>query len=269
MPTPWGYFSHLGRRALTAASGFMLIKPRPRYVIPTYCLRIKRQCSSNMQLSQNKYWHTKQKQTNKQMINIKADVRGEYHKNQRIPNIQRELFCVCVCILFTKDRQKENEKGESSFVCACVFCLNVNKMYSRKKEHERERDSNFQEGKTALKFFFPHVALGPGSKVHQKTPCPDAPPVSIWSPQPTELHDYESLRVTVLGRIRSGSRNFSFCVSSFSLLFCSDSVLPCQLREFSAIQSVIVKKSYLYIVCTHRTDQLLYINSIGRLKCYC
>ena len=49
----------------------------------------------------------KQKQTNKQIINVKADGRGEYNKkkeNRTLP----EFFCacVCVCLSFPKDRQK-------------------------------------------------------------------------------------------------------------------------------------------------------------------
>ena len=50
---------------------------------------------------------TKQKQTNKQIMDVKADDRGEYHKKKENRTYQRVLLCVCVCLSFTKDRQKD------------------------------------------------------------------------------------------------------------------------------------------------------------------
>ena len=48
----------------------------------------------------------KQKQTNKQIINVKADDRGEFNKRKKAEHYQRVLLCVCVCLSFPKDRQK-------------------------------------------------------------------------------------------------------------------------------------------------------------------
>ena len=59
----------------------------------------------------------KQKQTNKQIINVKADDRGEYHKKKENRTLPESSFvraracvyvcvCTCVCLSFPKDRQK-------------------------------------------------------------------------------------------------------------------------------------------------------------------
>ena len=101
---------------------------------------------------------------------------------------------VCVCVFrFRKiDRKPENDRGKMSFrVCVCV-CVCVCVVH-RKKEDERERDSSSQGGKALLRFFFFffffYPTSGPGPKVPQKTPCPDAPPVSFGPPQPTDLQN--------------------------------------------------------------------------------
>ena len=50
----------------------------------------------------------KQKQTNKQIINVKADDRGEYHKKKENRTLPESSFVrVCVCLSFPKDRQKD------------------------------------------------------------------------------------------------------------------------------------------------------------------
>ena len=45
----------------------------------------------------------KQKQTNKQIINVKADDRGEYHKKERNRTLPESSF-VRVCVSFVSER---------------------------------------------------------------------------------------------------------------------------------------------------------------------
>ena len=60
-----------------------------------------------------------------------------------------------------------------SFVCVCV-------VYRRKRMKEKEIQV-LKEERHCSGFSF--------SKVPQKTPCPDAPPVSFGPPQPTGLQN--------------------------------------------------------------------------------
>ena len=70
----------------------------------------------------------KQKQTNKQIINVKADDRGEYHKKKEnrtfLPESSFVRVCVCVFRFRKIDRKTENDRGKMSFcVCMCVCVL--------------------------------------------------------------------------------------------------------------------------------------------------
>ena len=121
----------------------------------------------------------KQKQTIKQIINVKADDGGEYHKKKVNRTLPESSFArVCVFCLRKIDRKRMTEKR-------CLFVSVVH----RKKEDERERDSTSQGGKTLLRFgFFPQAALDPRfprrhpAQMHPQT-------VSFGPPQPTDLQN--------------------------------------------------------------------------------
>ena len=65
----------------------------------------------------------KQKQTNKQIINVKADDIGEYNKKKENRTLPESSFVrVCVFRFRKIDRKPENDRGKMSLcVCVCVF----------------------------------------------------------------------------------------------------------------------------------------------------
>ena len=68
----------------------------------------------------------KQKQTNKQIINVKADDRGEYNKKKENSTLPESSFVrVCVCVFrFRKiDRKPENDRGKMSFCVRVFVCV--------------------------------------------------------------------------------------------------------------------------------------------------
>ena len=64
-------------------------------------------------------------------------------------------------------------------VCVCVLFT----------ERKRMKEKEIQVLKKERHCFYFFPTSGPGPKVPQKTPHPDAPPVSFGQPQPTDLQN--------------------------------------------------------------------------------
>ena len=86
---------------------------------------------------------------------------------------------VCVFRFRKIDRKTENDRGKMSCVCVCV-------LFTERKRMKEKEIQVLKEERHCLGFF---STSGPGPKVPQKTPCPDAPPVSFGPPQPTDLQN--------------------------------------------------------------------------------
>ena len=120
----------------------------------------------------------------KTKANKQTDNKRQSRRQGRIPQkkenrILPESSFVCVFRFRKIDRKPENDRRKMSFLCVCVLFT------------ERKRMKEIQvleEERHCLGFFFSFPTSGPGPKVPQKTPCPDAPPVSFGPPHTVHSH---------------------------------------------------------------------------------
>ena len=106
----------------------------------------------------------KQKQTNKQIINVKADDRGEYNKKERKQDITREFFCACES--FVSERWTESLRMIEerclfvcvcvcvcvcACVCVCVWCVCV--LFTERKRMKEKEIQVLKEERHCLGFF--------------------------------------------------------------------------------------------------------------------